>query len=268
LIRPHPQQGRHSLDENFRCCKFYYYGQRCYLGTNHNWTDEIHLICFLDSCQNSSVLQTLHNQEKHVPACKYKFKRERVVATLKEYIASPSFVLMGGRPSGTLATRGNGTTTTTTSATTRPPGAGTSPSATCYRFGRSNGGGGGTGGGTQRSGTTGRSPRDRNVRAIEASSDSLLLDDDLSTEPSDDLIMVKLNGDCLGGCNKVHPPYECPNLVGNVEHQKKTFASLSGRRRYLPVQAITTTDDDDDDVDLIDLHDPEDQDSDTDQDFP
>jgi len=56
-----------------------------------------------------------------------------------------------------------------------------------------------------------------------------------STEPSDDLIIAKLNGDCLGGCNTVHPPYECPNLVGDVEHQKKTVASLSGRQRFLPV---------------------------------
>ena len=71
-----------------------------------------------------------------------------------------------------------------------------------------------------------------------------------------------------GGCGKVHPPCECPNLVGDVQHQKKTFASLSGRRRFLPVRAITTTDNDDDDVDLIDLHDPDDEDSDTDQDFP
>jgi len=268
LIQPHPQQGRHSLDEHFCCCEFYYYEQRCYLGTNHNWTDEIHLVRYLDSCQNSNVLRTLCNQEKHVPACEYKFKRERVVATLKEHVASPSFVLMGGRPLGSSATRGNGTTTTSTSATTRPPGTGTGPSATCYRFGRSNGGGG-TGGGTQHSGTTGRLPRNRNVRAIEASSDSLVLDDDLSaTEPSDNLIMAKLNGDCLGGCDKVHPPCECPNLVGDVEQQKKTFASLSSRQRHLPVQAITTTDDDDDDVDLIDLHDPEDQDSDADQDFP
>jgi len=76
--------------------------------------------------------------------------------------------------------------------------------------------------------------------------------------------MAKLNGDCLSGCNKAHPPYKCPNLVGDVEHQKKTLASLSGRRRYLPVWAITTMDDDDDDVDLIDLYDPENQDSDTD----
>jgi len=40
------------------------------------------------------------------------------------------------------------------------------------------------------------------------------------------------------------------------------------RRRYLPVRAITTTDDDNDDVDLIDFHDPDNQDSDTDQGFP
>jgi len=130
LNRPHPQQGRHSLDEHFRRCEFYYYEQRCYFGTNHNWTDEIHLICFLDSCQNSNVLRTLYNQEKHVPACEHKFKRERIVAMLKEHITSPSFVLMGGRPSGTLATRGNETTMTPTSAMTRPPGTGTGPSAT------------------------------------------------------------------------------------------------------------------------------------------
>jgi len=94
------------------------------------------------------------------------------------------------------------------------------------------------------------------------------LDDNLFTEHSDDLIVAKLNGDCLGGCNKVNPPYECPNLVGDVEHQKKTFASLSGRRRFLPVRAIATADGEDDDVNLIDLHDPDDEDSDTDLDFP
>jgi len=94
------------------------------------------------------------------------------------------------------------------------------------------------------------------------------LDDDLSTEPSDNLIVAKLNGDCLGGCNKVHPPYKCPNLVGDVEHQKNTFASLSGPQHFLPVRAITTADEDDDNVDLIDLHDPDDEDSDTDLDFP
>jgi len=266
LIRPHPQQGPHSLDKHFRRCEFYYYEQCCYLGTDHNWQDDIHRICFLDLCQNADILCTLYNQEKHVPTCQYKFKRERIVATLKEYIASPAFVLMGGRPSVASATQGSRTTAPL--ATTRPASTGNGTGATRYRFSRSNGNGSGGNAGTQRSGTTGHSPRDRNVRAIEASPDSSLLDDDLSTEHSDDLIAAKLNGDCLGGCNTVHPPYECPNLVRDVEHQKKTFTSLSGRRRYLPVRAITTADRDDDDVNLIDLHDPDDEDSDADLDFP
>jgi len=66
LIQPHPQQGRRSLDEHFCCCEFYYYEQRCYLSTAHNWKDDIHLIRFLDSCQNANILRTLYNQEKHV----------------------------------------------------------------------------------------------------------------------------------------------------------------------------------------------------------
>jgi len=53
-----------------------------------------------------------------------------------------------------------------------------------------------------------------------------------------------------------------------VEHPKKTFESLSSKHRYLPVWAITTVADDDDVTDLIDLGDPDDKDSDTDQDFP
>jgi len=81
--------------------------------------------------------------------------------------------------------------------------------------------------------------------------------------------VAKLNGKCLGGCGVDHPPCECPNVVGDVAQQKKTFASLSSKRRSLPIQAITTTDgDDEDEIDLIDLHDPEDQGSDADQDFP
>jgi len=198
LIKPHPQQGRRSLDDHFRRCEFYYYGQQCYLNTSHNWTDAIHLIRFLDSCQNADILCTLYNQERHVPAMQCKFTRERIVATLKEHMASPSFLLLGPMVTSTTPT----SSTAVTSLMTRPAG-----SNTRYRFSRSNGGGG-TGGGAQRSGTTGRSPRDRNVRAIKASSDSSLLDDDLSTEPSDDLIVAKLNGDCLGGCNKVHPPVD------------------------------------------------------------
>jgi len=221
------------LEEHFCRCEFYYYEQRCYLGTDHNRKDDIHLIRFLDSCQNANILRTLYNQEKYVPTCQYKFKRERIVATLKEHIASPAFVLMGGRPSVTSATHSNGTPATL--ATTRPASLGNGTGTARYQFSHSNGSGSGGNGGTQRSGNTGRSPRDHNVRAIEASTDSLLLDNDLSTEPSDNLIIAKLNGKCLSGCNKVYPPYECPNLVGDVEHQKKAFASLSGRRRFLPV---------------------------------
>jgi len=175
-------------------------------------------------------------------------------------MTSPSFVLLGGRPSVASATQPN--STAVTSLTTRPAG-----STTRYCFSHSNGGTNG-GGGAQRSGNAGRSSRDRNVRALAASTESSLLDDDSSTEPPKDVIVAKLNGECLGGCGKVHPPYECPNLTGDVEHQKKTFASLSSKRRFLPIRAITTDDDDDDEIDLIDLHDPDDQDSDTDQDFP
>jgi len=162
LIWPHPQQGRHSLEEHFRRCEFYYYEQRCYLGTDHNWKDDIHLIRFLDSCQNADVLRTLYNQEKHVPTCQYKFKRERIVATLKEYITSPAFVLMGGCPYVVSATHGSRATAPST--TTRPASAGNGTGATRYRYSRSNGnGGGGNGNGngngsTQRSGNTGCSP--------------------------------------------------------------------------------------------------------------
>jgi len=83
------------------------------------------------------------------------------------------------------------------------------------------------GGGTQRPGNTGRSPCDRNVRAIEASTESF--DENSSIEPAEDLIVAKLNGGCLAGCEVDHPPYECPNIVGYVTQQKKVFASLSSK---------------------------------------
>jgi len=120
--------------------------------------------------------------------------------------------------------------------------------------------------GTQRPGNTGRSPRDCNVRTIEASTDSF--DDDSSIEPTEDLLVAKLNGGCLAGCEVDHPPYECPNVVGDVAQQKKVFASLSSKQHALPIRAITAADGTNDDVDLINLHDPEDHDSDTDHDFP
>jgi len=97
LIKPHPQQGKRLLEDYFRRCEFYCYGQECYLGTRHNWDDPIHMIRFLNSCQNSGVLRTLCNQERHVPTMQCKFMRERIVVTLKECMASPSFTLLGGR---------------------------------------------------------------------------------------------------------------------------------------------------------------------------
>jgi len=225
------------------------------------------MIRFLDSCQNSNVLCTMYNQERHVPAMQHKFKRKRIVATLKEHMASPSFTLLGGRPTVASTAPSNRTTpsnnTAMTSLTTRPAG-----SATRCCFSRSNGGTNG-GGGKQRSGNTGRSPRDRNVRTLKASIEAPSFDDDSSIEATDDFIVAKLNGKCLGGCNVDHPPYECPNVVGDVAQQKKVFASLSSKRRSLPIRAITATatDDNDDDVDLIDLNDPDDQDSDSGLDF-
>jgi len=207
----------------------------------------------------------MYNQERHVPAMEYKFNRKRIVATLKEYMASPPFAPLGGCPtvaathSSTRAT--SSSTNAVTTLTTRPAG-----SNTRYRFSRSNGGTNSSGG-AQRPGNTGRSPRDCNIRALEASTESF--DDDSSIEPAEDLLVVKLNDGCLAGCEVDHPPYECPNVVGDVTQQKKVFASLSSKRRALPIRAITATDgNDNDDVDLIDLHDPEDHDSDADQDFP
>jgi len=265
LIKPHPQQGRRSLEEHFRRCEFHYYGQECYLGTRHDWDDSIHMVRFLNSCQFSGILRTMYNQERHVPTMQYKFQRERIVATLKEYMASPTFILLGGRhTAGSTPTTSRGASTTAvTSLTTRPAG-----SNTRYRY-RTSSGGTGSGSGTPRSSNPGRSSRDRNVRALEATTEVSSFDDDSSLEATDDFIVAKLNGECLGGCGVDHPPYECPNIVGDVAQQKKTFASLSSKRRSLPIRAITAIDDDDDDdVDLIDLNDPEDQNSDTDLDFP
>jgi len=223
------------------------------------------MIRFLDSCQNADVLRTLYNQERHVPAMQYKFSRGRIVATLKEYMASPSFTLLGGHPTVASTAPRNRTalsnSTAVTSLTTRPTG-----SVTRYCFSRSNGGTNG-GGGTQRSGNTGRSPRDRNLHALKASTETPSFDDDSSIEPTDDFIVAKLNGECLDGCNVDHPPYECPNIVGDVAQPKKVFASLGSKRRSLPIWAITATDNNDDNVDLIDLNDPDDQDSDSGPDF-
>jgi len=262
LIQPHPQQGKRSLDERHRRCLFCHLIQKCYLNTDHDWGKDIHIIRFLDSCESAAALRTMYNQEKQVPECHYKFTRERIAATIKEHINCPSFALMGCCTSAAVGSAAVGAGAVTGSCPTA--------GATRYCFSRSGTGGtgAGTGNGTQRSGNTGRSPHDRQVHAIAASSVPSLLDYDSSTEPSEDMIVAKLNGKCLGGCGKVHPPCECPNLAGDPAHQKKTFASLSSKRWFLPVRAITKAADDDDDADLIDLSDLDDEDSDTDQDFP
>jgi len=265
LIQPHPRQGCRSLDEHFRRCEFFCFTQKCHLNTEHSWNKEIHIVRFLNSCENSNVLRTLYNQEKNVLDCFYKFSCERIVATIKEHIDSPSFALLGGRVRQAPTAARPATTGVGTAPVSCP-----APGATRCRFSHSGAGGTGTGAGngTQRSGATGRSPRDRQVHAIAASSPPSLLDDDASVETVKEMIVAKLNGECLGGCGKVHPPHECPNLVGDVEHQKKTFASLSGKRQFLRVRAITAETDDGDDVNLINLGDPGAEDSDTDQAFP
>jgi len=265
LIKPHPQQGRRSLEDHFRRCEFYCCGQECCLGTRHDWDDPIHMTRFLNSCQNSGVLRTICNQECHVPTMRHKFMCERVVATLKEHMASPSFALLGGRilaRSAPTINRG-APAAAVTSLTARPAGS----NARC-RCCTSNGGAG-TERGTPRSSNPGRSSRDRNVWALEATTETSSFDDDSSLEAADDFVVAKLNGECLGGCSVEHPPHECPNVVSDVAQQKKTFASLSSKLCSLPIRAIAATEDgDDDDVDLVDLNDPEDQCSDTDLDFP
>jgi len=170
------------------------------LNTEHDWGKDIHVIRSLDSCEGATVLRTLYNQEKNVPECHYKFTRERILAMIKEYIDSPSFTLMGGHASSAARSAATGAGAVSGS---RP-----APSATRYHFSCSGTGGAGTGtgNGTQRSGNTGRSPRNCQVRAIAASSPPSLLDDDSSIEPAEEMIVAKLNGECLGGCGKVHPP--------------------------------------------------------------
>jgi len=112
LIQLHPRQGKRTLDEHFRRCEFYHCCQRRHLNAKHDWLDDIHVIRFLDSCQHLNVLYTLYNQENHVPACRCKFMRKPIVATLKEHMTSPSFVLLDGRPSvPPVATSGGAGTT-------------------------------------------------------------------------------------------------------------------------------------------------------------
>jgi len=190
------------------------------------------MICFLSSCQNSGVLHTLCNQERHAPTMQHKFMREHIVATLKEHMASPSFVLLGGRNAvgSTTAHSRNAQTNSAvvTSLTTRP--AGSIARCRC----RASSGGTGGGSGAPRSNNPGRSSRDRNVRALEAATKASSFDDDSSIEPTDDFVVAKLNGECLGGCGVDHPPCECPNVVGDVAQQKKPSLVLAASDVLFP----------------------------------
>ena len=189
-----------------------------------------------------------------MPACKYKFTRGRIVTTLKEYKASPSFLLFGGRRESTSTS----TVPVATSAS--------APRTSSGRFAK-------TDGGTTRSGHSGRSPRDRNVRYVEATSEPSLLDGDFCQPISEDRLVAKLIGDCIMGCGVNHDAYKCPLLKGDEESQKKTFSSVGQRRRTFAVREVAMADDDvaqdgnnDDGGDLIDLNDDLGEDS--DQDFP
>ena len=228
----------------------------------HNWDDDIHIIRFLDSCQDAGILCTLHQQEKHVPGCKCKFTRERIVTTLKEHKASPSFLLLGGQCETTSTPVVSTGTSTSTSHTTT--------GTTRYHVMKPDGGTS-----THRSGNTGRSLHDRTIRSMEASSEPSLLDCDFCQPVTEDRIVAKLNGNCLMGCGVDHDAFCCPLIQGNKEQQEKTFTSLSAKRRFHAVRAIATIDDVADDIDvvdgdadLIDLNDQDDLNSGSDQDFP
>ena len=57
---------------------------------------------------------------------------------------------------------------------------------------------------------------------------------------------------CLMACGKDHLPCECPNINGDVEKQKKIFASLRRPRQSVSIRQCTVADATEDD-DLIDL---------------
>ena len=114
LLKPHPTQGKQTLDEHFRRAEFYYYAQFAFLHTEHDWLKDIHVTKFIDSCSQAAVLRVMYNQEKHVPAMAYKFTRDRITTTLKEYIESPSFEVLGGRRPTSAITSHQGATQTAT----------------------------------------------------------------------------------------------------------------------------------------------------------
>jgi hypothetical protein len=227
LLMPHPTQGKRSLETHFRQAEFYYRIQHAYVGTLHDWGNAFYLIRFINSCNFADYLRTIFQQERHVPECQYKFNRERIVSTLREYLNSPQFKLLGGqRHAGTAVV--TPVVPHTTGRTSR------------YRFMQSSNGGSATRRSGDNSGT--RTPRsgDRQVRALD------LLDADQSQDDGDEtadsdvetLHVHALSGGCLA-CTGHHDPYCCPLIKGGVEEQKKVFANLSARRKAVQIRAIS-----------------------------
>jgi hypothetical protein len=159
----------------------------------------------------------MYDQECHVPAYEYKFKRERLVTTFNEYLALPAFRLLHRRA----------TAPTHNAAPARPPLANARTSSTE----------------TRRSNDTRRSPRsgNRHVRALTAGaleddsdSDVESLTDD-EPEDQESLSVHALSSACIL-CGGSHEPYCCPALTGNADAQRGIFASL--RRRQANVRAV------------------------------
>jgi hypothetical protein len=240
LIQGHPQQDRLTLEDHFRQAEYHYRIQTAFMNTSHDWTHPVHVIRFLDSCKYSAYLRTMYDQERHVPACAYKFTRERLVTTLKEYLELPAFRLLHGRASAT------------STATTSHARASTTTRTADGRFRSSSNN-------TRRSGDSRRTPRsgDRHVRALTEDNDDDTLSDagtaDSQDDVDEDLSLHALTSPCIV-CGTVHEPYCCPALNGNAEAQKTVFAKLS--RRNANMREVTTTPNED--ADLLGL----------DQDFP
>jgi hypothetical protein len=237
LLMPHPLQGKKSLEIHHRQAEFYYRIQYAYMGTVHDWKNGIHLIRFINSCNNSDFLRTMFEQQRYVKACQYKFTRERIVSTLREWLSGPQFQLLGGRQ--------RAATTPAAAPVTNPH----AVSNSRYKFTRGYKGGSGA---TKKSGDQGNSARspksgDKQVRQLkDLLDDDQTIDDDSSDDDTADTLTVRevlmvnaLTNGCLV-CSGQHDPYCCPVLKGGVDEQKKVFANLSARRKSVPVRQVTT----------------------------
>jgi hypothetical protein len=156
----------------------------------------------------------MYGQERHSIDCQSKYTESRLVSTLKDHLASPSFkVLM---PQAALPSR-----------TTRAP-----TSGVRYKFARSDSA-------TRKSGDQGKNAKtnDKQVRAVTEPVD--LLDDlpeSVELGSNEELLDVHaLHNGCLA-CLGHHEPYQCPLIKGGVEEQRKVFQNLRDRRK--PVHVV------------------------------